>query len=63
MTESDDLLDALMPVVKALQTLKIRHYVGGSIASSFHGATRSTMDVDLVAELDEACLQICWLLW
>jgi hypothetical protein len=53
-TESDDLLDALMPVVKALQALKIRHYVGGSIASSFHGATRSTMDVDLVAELDEA---------
>lgn len=54
MTESDDLLDALMPVIEALQTLKIRHYVGGSIASSFHGAARSTMDVDLVAELDEA---------
>ena len=54
MTESDDLLDALTPVVKTLQALKIRHYVGGSIASSFHGATRSTMDVDLVAELDEA---------
>ena len=54
MTESDDLLDALMPVVEALQTLKIRHYVGGSIASSFHGATRSTMDVDLVTEFDEA---------
>lgn len=53
MTEADDLLDALAPVVKALQQLRIRHYVGGSIASSFHGATRSTMDVDLVAEITE----------
>jgi hypothetical protein len=52
-TESDDLIDALAPVVEALQKLQIRHYVGGSIASSFHGATRSTMDVDLVAELSE----------
>lgn len=53
MTNSDDLIDALAPVVEALQKLRIRHYVGGSIASSFHGATRSTMDVDLIAELTE----------
>lgn len=53
LTESDDLIDALAPVVEALRKLGIRHYVGGSIASSFHGATRSTMDVDLVAELGE----------
>ncbi|MFO0916406.1 MAG: nucleotidyl transferase AbiEii/AbiGii toxin family protein [Pirellulales bacterium] len=53
MSESDDLIDALAPVVEALQRLGIRHYVGGSIAGSFHGATRSTMDVDLVAELSE----------
>lgn len=53
MSESDDLIDALVPVVESLQKLRIRHYVGGSIASSFHGATRSTMDVDLVAELNE----------
>ena len=53
MSDSDDLIDALIPVVEALRKLGIRHYVGGSIASSFHGATRSTMDVDLVAELDE----------
>lgn len=53
MTESDDLIDALAPVVAALRKLGIRHYVSGSIASSFHGATRSTMDVDLVAELGE----------
>lgn len=53
MNDSDDLLDALKPVVSAFQRLQIPHYVGGSIASSFHGATRSTMDVDLVAELSE----------
>jgi hypothetical protein len=53
LTDSDDLIDALAPVVEALQRLQVRHYVGGSIASSFHGATRSTMDVDLVAELSE----------
>lgn len=53
MNDSDDLIDALAPVVAALQKLEIRHFVGGSIASSFHGATRSTMDVDLIAELRE----------
>ncbi len=53
MNDSDDLLDALKPVVTAFQRLQVPHYVGGSIASSFHGATRSTMDVDLVAELSE----------
>ena len=53
MTESDDLIDALAPVVDALRKLQVRHYVGGSLASSFHGAPRSTMDVDLVAELGE----------
>lgn len=53
LTESDDLIDALAPVVEALRQLRIRHYVVGSIASSFHGASRSTMDVDLVTELGE----------
>ena len=52
--ETDDLIDALSPVVAAFNDLKIPHYVGGSIASSYHGATRSTMDVDLVCEMLEA---------
>lgn len=54
MSEPDDLIEALGPVVTALNNLKIPHYIGGSVASSFHGATRSTMDVDLVCELQEA---------
>ena len=53
MSDSDDLIDALAPVVEAFRKNGIRHYVGGSIASSFHGAARSTMDVDVVAELRE----------
>ena len=54
MTQPDDLIDALEPVVQVFRELGIRHFVGGSIASSFHGATRSTMDVDVVCDLTEA---------
>jgi hypothetical protein len=51
LNESDDLVDALSPVVAAFKLLGIRHFVGGSVASSFHGASRTTMDVDVVCEL------------
>ena len=50
LNELDDLIAALAPVVAAFRQLNVRHYVGGSVASSFHGAARSTMDVDLVCE-------------
>ena len=53
MDELEELVDALLPVVNGLRKLGVRHHVGGSVASSFHGATRSTMDVDLVCELTE----------
>ncbi len=53
MSDFDDLVAALDPVVAALRSLGVRHYVGGSVASTFHGALRSTMDVDLVCEIDE----------
>jgi hypothetical protein len=46
-----DLLTALRPVVAEFQRLGILFHVGGSVASSAHGAGRSTQDVDLVAEL------------
>ena len=54
MSEYDDLVAALSPVSVALTELGIRHYVGGSVASSFHGASRSTMDVDIVADMTDA---------
>lgn len=52
MTPPSDLLLALHPVQAELRRLGVRHYIGGSVASSFHGASRSTVDVDIVAELD-----------
>ena len=51
MSESPGLVDALEPVAKALRSMDVRFYVGGSVASSYHGASRSTLDVDLVADL------------
>jgi hypothetical protein len=47
------LVEALTPVVESLRKLNVPHFVGGSIASSYHGAIRSTMDVDLVCELND----------
>lgn len=46
-----ELLAALGPVLDALRSLGVRHYVGGSVASSAHGIARSSLDADLVAEL------------
>jgi len=47
-----DLFVALEPVLEVLRRLGVRHYVGGSIASSAHGVPRSSVDADVVAELD-----------
>jgi len=46
-----DLVLALTPVADALDELGVAYQVGGSVASSVHGLARSTMDVDLVADL------------
>ncbi len=54
MSDGDDLLAALAPVADAFRRLGVRYYVGGSVASAFHGAIRSTMDVDLICDLGEA---------
>lgn len=56
MSEQDDLVAALRPVSQAFQQLGVSFYVGGSVASSFHGASRSTMDVDLVADMTEEAI-------
>ena len=46
-----DLLVALRPVLQVLSDLGVRHFVGGSIASSAHGVARASVDGDVVAEL------------
>jgi hypothetical protein len=47
----NDLLAALEPVVEAFSRLGVAYYVGGSAVSSNYGVARSTLDVDLVADL------------
>lgn len=49
-----DVLAALAPVLQALGDLGVRHFVGGSIASSAHGVARASVDADVVAELGPA---------
>ena len=44
-------LAALQPVVEALERLGVAYHIGGSVASSVHGAPRATNDVDLVVDL------------
>ena len=48
---TDDMFAALSLVVRELETLGVTYYVGGSAASSNYGTARSTLDVDLVADL------------
>lgn len=51
MDNSEDLVSAFQTVKATFDALQIRYFIGGSVASSFHGAMRSTMDIDIVAEL------------
>jgi hypothetical protein len=48
---ASDLTVALTPVLDVLAALGVRHYVGGSVASSVHGVPRASIDADVVADL------------
>ncbi len=52
-----DILIALHPVIEALERLSIQYYIGGSIASSIYGMARSTMDIDIVADIKKHHIQ------
>jgi hypothetical protein len=54
MTELFDPLAVAVKVVDALEALGVAYTIGGSIASSIAGEPRSTLDIDVVAALDEA---------
>ncbi len=43
--------DVAVAVSRTLSALDVRHYIGGSIASSIHGVVRATADIDFVAFL------------
>lgn len=49
-----DPIAVALQVTTALDTLGVAHTIGGSIASSLAGEPRSTIDVDIVAALEEA---------
>lgn len=46
-----DVLKVTATVCSRLDSLKVQHVVGGSVASSAHGVPRATNDIDLVAAL------------
>ena len=47
----DDILDVTLLVAETLERLEVPNVVGRSLASSFHGIPRATIDADLVAAL------------
>jgi len=48
---SNDILAAVSPVVAAFEAVGVSYRIGGSVASSALGVPRSTLDVDLVCDL------------
>lgn len=51
MTDTVDALSIALQVTAALDALGVVHTIGGSIASSVAGEPRSTIDVDIIADL------------
>jgi len=48
---TDSVIRSLLPLVKALEYLGIKYYIGGSLASSAYGISRPTQDADVVADI------------
>jgi hypothetical protein len=46
-----DIIEVVLKVTRAFEKLGIRYQVGGSLASSAFGVPRTTLDVDLVADI------------
>jgi hypothetical protein len=51
MTDAADAIGIALQVTAVLDTLGVVHTIGGSIASSMAGEPRSTIDVDVIADL------------
>lgn len=54
MTVPVDPIAVALAVARVFEALGIQHTIGGSIASSFAGEPRSTVDIDFVAAMDES---------
>ena len=48
---NDPLAAALSELIAALERIKVRYAIGGSLASSAHGVVRATLDGDIVASI------------
>ena len=55
--QKNEIAAALEPVISAFDDLGLSYYIGGSLASSAYGVARSTLDVDLVLELETFHIQ------
>jgi hypothetical protein len=53
MSSDPDAYEVVLTVTRALDALGVTSTIGGSIASSFAGEPRSTIDIDVVAALEE----------
>jgi hypothetical protein len=53
-----DLLLALQPLVDAFAELGVAYFIGGSVASSAYGLARSTLDIDVIADLGENVIDV-----
>jgi hypothetical protein len=49
----NDLLGVALQVIDALDACGIRYTIGGSLASSFSGEPRASIDVDIVVDLSD----------
>jgi hypothetical protein len=45
-------LAVTLQVIDALEQVGARYVIGGSLASTIHGVVRTTLDTDIIAELD-----------
>ncbi len=51
MTLNSELRRATEPLIRFFEANHIQYHIGGSVASSAHGIPRTTIDVDLVADI------------
>jgi len=49
-----DIIEVASKVIEVFEKLNIGYYIGGSLASSAFGVARSTLDIDIVAEVKGA---------
>ena len=51
MTLNSEIRQATEPLIQFFEANAIQYHIGGSVASSAHGIPRTTLDVDLVADI------------